>query len=69
MTEAKEATGKIEPDVVYTLQRAMMEMNWGRAAFRTARRRGLRVKYAGRTGYVMGRDLIDYIDRAGRDTK
>ncbi len=62
-------TGKIEPDVVYTLPRAKSEMSWGKAAFRTARRNGLRVKYSGRNGYILGRDLIDVIEKTGRDSK
>lgn len=59
----------IEPGHLYGLDEAKRRMRWSATAFRTARRNGLRVRYAGGRGYVRGSDLIEYIDAHGKDHK
>ena len=54
--------GEISADKLYTLAAIKWRLGLGAAALRTARRAGLRVRRIGRRGYVLGRDLIDYID-------
>jgi hypothetical protein len=38
-------------------------------ALRMARRAGLRVKYVGRKGFILGRDLIDHVESNGKTEK
>ena len=61
--------GIIEPHILYTLDEAKRRLGWGAAAVRQARRRGLRVRYAGRNAYLLGRDIIEHIEKTGRDEK
>ncbi len=61
--------GIIEPHILYRLDEAKRRLGWGPAALRQARRRGLRVRYAGRNGYLLGRDIIAHIEATGRDEK
>ena len=63
MTTATREPGEISADRLYTLQEIENRLGLGRAAMRTARRQGLRVRRIGRRGYVLGRDMIDYVDR------
>jgi len=62
MSTAIFSPGTIEPNILYTLEEAKQRTGWGAAAFRTARRRGLRVLYQGRRGFVKGSDLIRHIE-------
>lgn len=59
----------IEPHILYRLDDAMTRLGWGAHSMRRARREGLRVRYAGRRGYVLGRDIIEHIEQHGRDEK
>jgi hypothetical protein len=54
---------------LYRLDEAKARLGWGAAAMRQARRRGLRVRYAGRNAYLLGRDIIAHIEATGRDEK
>lgn len=65
MAAATGKTGEIRADGIYTLHELQQRMGLGQAALRTARRNGLPIKRIGRRGYVLGRDLIEYVDRAG----
>lgn len=53
--------GEILPDVIYTLHEAGRRLRLGKAAFRAARKKGLKVRYSGRNAYVLGSDVIDYL--------
>lgn len=59
----------IEPQVLYTLPELMARSGMGKAALRTARQAGLKVRYAGGRGYVKGSDFISYIEEHGKDEK
>ncbi|MAD79250.1 MAG: hypothetical protein CMJ50_00185 [Planctomycetaceae bacterium] len=41
-------------------------LGWGDHAARTARRNGLAVKYAAGRSYVLGNELINYIQKHGK---
>ena len=51
----------IEPQVLYSLNEAMVRTGLGKSAFRQARRSGLPVRYVSKKGYVLGKDLIDWV--------
>jgi hypothetical protein len=44
-------------------------MGLGQAALREARRGGLKVRYVGRRGFVLGADLIDFIRNTAKSEK
>lgn len=52
----------IRSDELYPLDEACRRMLWKKAALRAARRRGLKVRYTGRNGYILGKDLIAFIE-------
>jgi hypothetical protein len=54
--------GYIEGDHLYTLEEIKNRLRLGKAALRTARRRGLLVRRIGRRGYVLGKDVIAYVE-------
>jgi hypothetical protein len=56
--------GFIEGNHLYTLEEIKTRLRLGKAAMRTARRRGLLVRRIGRRGYVLGKDLIQYVEQA-----
>ena len=56
-----EAPGPVEADVLYPLADFKARTGLGEFAMRTARRRGLKVTYAGNRGFVLGRDFLDYL--------
>jgi sugar/nucleoside kinase (ribokinase family) len=64
-----ENAGFIEPQILYRLPEAMRRLGWGAHAMRAARRAGLTVRYAGRCGFVLGRDIIDYIERRNANSQ
>jgi hypothetical protein len=53
--------GVIDASAVYTLDALRDRLNITDAWLRTARRRGLRVRYAGRRAFVLGADFISYL--------
>ena len=55
----------IAPDVLYPLPEFMRLTGWGRHAMRAARNRGLRVRYTGNRGFVLGGDFIAYVRDVG----
>ena len=61
--------GRISADQLLTLDAVQTELGLGAHAMRMARRRGLRVKYIGRRAFVLGRDLIAFIDQHGKTEK
>ncbi len=64
MAAPTEAIGEIRSDCVYTLDEAKARTGLGAAALRTARRQGLKVRKIGRRAYVLGRDIMAYIEQA-----
>jgi len=67
-TRARPATapGEIDPRCIYTVGELKRRLRWGRVSWRKARRDGLRVLRAGRSRYVRGSDLIDYLEATGK---
>jgi hypothetical protein len=59
-----QSPGLVEPGCVYTLDEIKSRMKLGTAALRAARRAGLKVRYIGRRGYVMGSDIIRFIEQS-----
>jgi len=61
---AHDAPGIVTADALYTLAEIQERLKLGQAAMRQARRAGLRVRKIGRRRYVLGRDVLEYVDRA-----
>lgn len=57
----------IRPDELYSLSVARRLTQWGDAAFRAARRAGLRVLIVHKRRFVSGAELIRYIESAGAE--
>lgn len=66
MAAATTSVGEIKADAMYTLEELRSRTGLGLAALRTARRSGLKVRRVGRRGYVLGKDLMAYVEREGR---
>lgn len=64
-----EAPGIICPDELYHLEEAKQRLRWNLTAMRTARRNGLRIRYCGGRGYLLGSDIQAYIAAHGKDSK
>lgn len=62
-----QAPGQITADSLYNLD-AIKEFGLGAAALREARRKGLTVRRIGRRGFILGRDLIAFVEQAGKTT-
>ena len=62
---ATQEPGVILADAAYSLAQVKERIGLGTAAIRTARRKGLIVRRIGRRTFVMGRDLLAYIDEHG----
>ncbi len=57
------AAGVISILEVYSLDELLSRMRWTQSSYRAARRRGLRVLGHGKHRYVLGRDVIRFLDR------
>ena len=69
-TDAEKTTvGAIDANALYPLPELMRLTGWGAGSFRSARRQGLRVRYAGRHAFVFGRDFLDHIEKRAKDTR
>jgi hypothetical protein len=64
-----EPDGIIDPAKLYSFAAIEKQLGLGRAGLRAARDRGLRCRYVGRVGYVLGADMIEYVVAQGRATK
>jgi hypothetical protein len=53
---------EIRADAAYDLA-TVKKLGLGTAALRTARRKGLIVRRIGRRSFVLGRDLLEYLDK------
>lgn len=65
MAAATASPGYISSDQLYTLEEIRARLGLGTAALRTARRKGLKVRRVGRRGFVLGRDVMNYVERDG----
>lgn len=61
--QATTLPGEISANSLYTLSAVKERLGLGVHAMRTARRRGLIVHRIGRRGFVLGRDLIEYVEK------
>jgi len=57
--------GEIRGDSVYTLDEIKKRLGLGIAAMRSARRQGLRVRRVGRRAFVLGRDVVAFLEAVG----
>jgi len=62
-----DAPGLILADGLYTLAEVQQRLKLGQHAMRMARRAGLRVRRIGRRGYVLGRDIIAFVDATAEE--
>ena len=58
--------GLIKADCLYTLAEIQERLKLGPHAMRQARRAGLRVRRIGRRAYVLGRDVLAFIESASK---
>ncbi len=56
-----DSAGIVRPDEMYTLHELKRRLGMSDSALRAARRKGLRVFYVHKRGFIFGKDLIDYI--------
>jgi hypothetical protein len=61
VAQQQPATGRIEPDCLYTLSAFREATGLGEAALRTLRRQGLKVHRAGGRAFVLGREAIEIL--------
>ena len=61
-TQTPDRPGEISADSIYTLDEIELRLGLGQAAMRTARRAGLKVRKIGRRRYVLGKDLLAYVE-------
>ena len=59
-----DAPGVVSADCLYTLDEVRDRLKLGQAAMRQARRAGLKVRKIGRRRYVLGRDLLAFVETA-----
>ena len=55
--------GVVSENCVYTLEAIADRLGVGDAWLRSQRREGLRICYAGRRGFLLGRDLAEHLIR------
>jgi hypothetical protein len=61
--------GEVHPSVLYRADELKARMGWSDSAFRSARRRGLKVRYDGKRAYVLGEDVISYLKSKQGDSR
>lgn len=54
--------GVISANQAYSLEQVRQRLGLGTAALRTARRKGLIVRRVGRRSFIMGRDLLIFLE-------
>jgi hypothetical protein len=65
-TPRPESPGLVSADSLYTLAEIQERLKLGQHAMRQARRAGLRVRRIGRRAFVLGRDVMAFIDAAAK---
>lgn len=61
--------GEILPGSLYRFTEACRRLGWSSTAARTARRRGLPVRYFGNRAYISGDALIKFVLENGKTSK
>jgi hypothetical protein len=69
MSTATQGIGKIEPGILYRLEALKEASGVGAWGLRQMRRAGLKVRYVGGRGFVLGKDFIEHVERAGTEAK
>lgn len=62
MAYSKQEPGEIRGDCAYDLQQVKNRLGLGTAAIRTARRKGLIVRKVGRKSFILGADILEYLN-------
>ena len=60
-------TGVVSTTAIYSLDALKDRLEISDTWLRTARRRGLRVRYAGKRGFVAGSEFLRYIEAEGQE--
>lgn len=60
--------GVISLNSAYRLDEAKRRLGMSEHAMRQARRRGLKVRYVGRRGYLLGRDWLAFLETQSKET-
>jgi hypothetical protein len=58
--------GHVTADALYTLDEIQQRLKLGQHAMRQARRAGLKVRRIGRRAFVLGRDVMAFVDSAAK---
>lgn len=58
--------GSVRSDEVLTIGALETRFGWGVHALRSARRNGLKVRRVGKRSFVLGADVLQFIERQGR---
>lgn len=61
MADTLREPGVIRADCAYSLEQVKARLGLGTAAIRTARRKGLTVRRVGRKSFILGADILAYI--------
>lgn len=64
----KTKPGTIVDGVLYTLEELRQRTGWGARAMREARRDGLPVRYRGGRAFVLGKDVLAFIEQHAETT-
>ena len=65
-TPRPDAPGLVTADSLYTLTEIQDRLKLGQHAMRQARRAGLRVRRIGRRAFVLGRDVMAFVESAAK---
>lgn len=64
-TSDRRTSGVIQSEALYTLEEIKARLGLGRDALRTARGKGLIVRKIGTREFILGRDIIAFIEASG----
>jgi hypothetical protein len=65
-TPRPDSPGLVTADSLYTLSEIQDRLKLGQHAMRQARRAGLKVRRIGRRGFVLGRDVMAFVESAAK---
>ncbi len=57
------------PGTLYTLQDFQAATGMKKTALRTARERGLKVRYVGNRGFILADDFLEYVQAEGKESE
>lgn len=66
-SSALQTAGMVTADALYTLPEIQERLKLGQHALRMARHAGLKVRRIGRRGYVLGKDVMAFIEASGNE--